>query len=180
MIKQTLAIRYAKALFELDKSKENREKSLICLDSLMESLFNNPKLMKVLSSPQILQEEKKAILREIFKDRFNTDFFHFLYFLIEKGRLNILKQIREEYQRMLEEYLGIWEATIVTAIPIGSDVENGIKGKLENYYKKAIKIKSEVDSHILGGAILIHGNEMVDWSVKERLKKLKEKLLEEK
>lgn len=177
MIQEALAIRYAKALFDLDPSKENREKRLNNLVSFIESLHNNPKLLEFLASPQILQEEKRELLREIFQDRMDPPFFHFLFLLIDKGRLNYLKQIEREYRKMLDEYLGIWEATLVTAVSVGSDVEKEMQRKLENYYKKEIKIKSEVNPQILGGAILIHGNEMVDWSVKERLKKLKEQLL---
>ena len=176
MIKRALALRYAKALFDMDLAKDNLEKRLTHFDLILDLLRKHPKSMKFLASPQILLEEKKHALETNLRDKCDSSFFHFLFFLIENGRLSSLKQIAEEYRMMFDKHLDIWEAKIVTAVPIGPDIEEGLNKKLENYYQKKIKIVKEVDPKIIGGAILIFANEMIDWSVKRRLKKMKESL----
>ncbi len=176
MIKRALALRYAKALFDMDRGNDNLEMRLNHFDFILDLLHQHPNLMRVLVSPQILLEEKKHILETNLRDKGDSSFFNFLFFMIEKGRLNSLKQIAEEYRMMFNKYLDIWEAKIVTAVPIGQDIEEGLKKKLENYYHKKIKIVKEVDPKIIGGAILIFANEMIDWSVKGRLKKIKENI----
>lgn len=177
MIKLAVALRYSKALFDQDLAKGDLEKRLNDFDSLLELLKSYPKLMKFLGAPQIDLQEKEKTFKACVADKFDSTFFHFLFYLIRKGRLSYLTQIALEYRLMVNEYLGIWEAQIFTAVPISEDIEKILKEKLENFYRKKMNIKKEVDSKMIGGAILVVANEMIDWSVRGRLKKLKEHLL---
>lgn len=178
MIKRGLALRYAKAQFNADFDQNNLEKKLVFFELVAKFLKENPNLIKFLEAPQIDQEEKRKTLKTLFKDRLDEDFYHFTYYLIEKRRLRYFDQISQEYRLMVNQHLGIWEAKIITAVAIDPQSENSLKEKLESYYKKKIKLNKEIDPKIIGGAILIVANEMIDWSVSERLKKMKENLME--
>jgi F-type H+-transporting ATPase subunit delta len=177
MIKRALALRYSKALYDLDSPKGQLEKRVADFDFLLKTLKNQPKLLKFLEAPQITLQEKEKVLQACFSGKFDPTLFHFLSFLIEKGRFGYLSQIALEYRLMVDEALGIWEAEIVTAVPIEKEYEEQLKAKLEKFYQKKVKIKKEIDQKIIGGAVLIIANEMIDWSVAGRLKKLKEYLL---
>ncbi len=178
MIQHAVALRYAKAQFNSDLAQGILEKGLDNFDSFLDFLKENPKVTKFLEAPQINLEDKKKALESIFKNKFEDSFFHFLFYLIEKGRLNYIAQIVQEYRLMVNQQLGIWEAKIITAVPLTPGIETTLKEKLENFYEKKIKLNKEIDPSIIGGAILVVANEMIDWSVKERLKKMKENLLE--
>lgn len=177
MIKHSIAIRYAKALFEQDLSKEQLERRQGDFEALLSLLRNNPKLIKFLKQPQVLVSDKKQILYEALKDRFDSTFLNFLFHLLEKGRWGSLAKIAEYYREMVDEYLGLWKAKIATAIPIGNEVEKKLTAKLENYYRKKVQLSKEINPVLMGGAVLEVSNESIDWSVSNRLKKLKEELL---
>jgi len=177
MIKQEIAYRYSKALFNQDLKKDHLEKRLNDFDHLLELFKNHPKLMKLLEAPQINVQDKERVFKTCFGDKFDSKFIDFFFYLIKKGRLNYLKQIELEYRLMVNQNLGIWEAQMTTAVPISQEIEKNLKEKLENFYQKKIRIKKEVDPKIIGGAILVVANHMIDWSVKDRLKNLKEHLL---
>jgi F-type H+-transporting ATPase subunit delta len=177
MIKRSVALRYSKALFDIDRSNGQLETRLKDFDSLLELMKNNPKLLKFIEAPQVTLQEKEKVLKTCLSDKLDVTFFHFLLYLIEKRRLNYLAQIASEYRLMVNEELGIWEVEIITAVPIESDIEEKLKAKLEKFYQKKIKIKNEINSKMIGGAVLIIANEMIDWSIRGRLKKMKEHLL---
>lgn len=177
MIERGIASRYAKALFDLSCADHTLEQKLVDFELTVKLFKDNPKLVKLLKSPQLSMDDKKTVLQDSLKDKLSSDFLKFLFFIIEKGRLDNLKQTAREYRLMVNKYLKIWEADIVTAVPIDEESENKLKQKLEEVFHKKIKINKKVNPQMLGGAILIMGNEMLDWSVKGRLRKLKDNLI---
>jgi F-type H+-transporting ATPase subunit delta len=177
MIKRSLALRYSKALFELDRSKDLLEKRLGYFSALTQLFDHHPEALKYLYSPQVKLEKKKVWLQEHLKEELDPLFFKFLLYLIEKRRIKAIKQIADEYRLIVNDFLGIWDARVISAIPLEAEIEDKLKLRLENFYHHKIKITKEVNPSLIGGAILIVGNEMIDWSLSSRLKKMKEKLL---
>lgn len=172
MIERRVATHYAKVLFELDKEREDLEKRVKDFRTLLALLNENPKLKQVLESPIINVEDRKQALGQLF----DTKFLHFLYYLLEKGRFIYLDLIADEFRIMVDEHLGIWEVNLLTAVPIDSTNEIRLKERLEAAFQKKIQISKQVDPKIIAGAILMIDNQMLDWSVENRLKKLKENL----
>lgn len=177
MIKRTIAVRYAKALFNLDSAHENLEKRLEDFKALQLLLEKQQKLLKFLKSNQITWIEKEKIFKSCLIDKIDPLFFHFLLCLIQRKRLNYLDQIALEYRLMASKHLKVGEAKIITAVPMESETEENLRRKLEGFYHKKMNIEKKIDSKIIGGAVLVIGNELIDWSVINRLKKLKEDLL---
>lgn len=162
---RTMASRYAKVLFQLEDN--NLENLKAYLD-----LLKNSKILKFLKAPQIPLEAKKAILT-----KGSTKFRHFLAYLIEHHKLDLLPEIAKEYHSLVNEKLNIWEAEMHTAVPMEADVEQELIKKLERFTDKKVTLHQKVDPKMIGGAILIAGNEMIDWSIKGRLAKMKAYLL---
>lgn len=173
----TIPQRYAKALFHLDVSKVDLKKRIHDFESILTLLNSQPKMEKFLKSPQIDLKEKKQLLNS-FLGNFDSTFRHFLLLIIENERWKYLTQIALDYQLMVDRYLGIWEAEIITAVPINQQIEETVKEKLSTLFQKKIDLKKEVDSKMIGGAILVISNEIIDWSITGRLKKMKEYLLQ--
>jgi F-type H+-transporting ATPase subunit delta len=95
MIKRSVALRYSKALFDIDRSNGQLETRLKDFDSLLELMKNNPKLLKFIEAPQVTLQEKEKVLKTCLSDKLDVTFFHFLLYLIEKRRLNYLAQRRK-------------------------------------------------------------------------------------
>lgn len=177
MINHTIAPRYAKTLFELDCQKGSVEKRLADFESLRALLKENPQLTALIRAPHVSIKDKKKIIQDLLETRFDQTFLDFIFYLIQKGRLVNVDHIAEVYRLMVNQRLGVWEAELITAIPIDSSSETTLKEKLERDFGKRIVLNKKVDSRIVGGAILVIANEMLDWSVTGRLRKLKENLI---
>lgn len=177
MINNDLAQRYAKVLFNLDLKENKLQSRLEDFKSSGEIFSKNPKFLMFLKAPQLSLKEKENFIRDLLKDRYDHNFLRFLNYLIEKKHLENLEEIAYQYRRLVNQELGIWEAEMITAVELKPEIENSLKEKLQKIYKKTIKINRKIDPSIIGGAILIVDNQMIDWSVETRLKKIKENLL---
>lgn len=169
MIDRAISLRYAKALFD------SKGTLLGDFESIIKIFNDHPKLVKFLKTPQISLIEKKKVLRNVLK--MDSLFLNFIFTLIQKGRIDSLQSIAHEYKLMANEYLGVWEVDIVSAVPLDAPFEEKLKEKLEKDFCKKIKLNTKVNPKVLGGAILLIENEMLDWSVESRLRKLKERLM---
>ncbi len=176
MTDHAIASRYSKALFQLDITQGQLEKRLDDFDFLLD-LHKHPKLESLLLAPQLKDEEKKELLFSLLDGRLDPVLLKFISFLIEKRRWKYFSQIARHYRLRVEKHLGIWEAKLVTAVPIDSETEKGLKEKLQNAFNKQIKFKKSVDPRLIGGATLLIENEMIDWSLAGKLNKMKKNLL---
>lgn len=177
MIDQTISPRYAKVLFDLDCIKGNLDGRLEDFESIINIFKLNPKLVKFLKASQVSMNDKEKMIQDSLRETFEPTFINFISYLIKKKRLVHLSQIANEYRRLVNKYLGRWEADIVTAVSMDSESEEKLIKKLERIFHKKIHLNKQVDPKIIGGAILIISNEMLDWSVTGRLRKLKENLI---
>jgi len=177
MTKIRTALRYSKALFELDKSQSTLDRRLGYFKFLSDIIEQNPELMQFLQAPHIDVKEKKSILESILIKNNDSVFIQFIIYLAHARRISYLKSIGEEFHRMADEFLNYREVKIITAVPLDADSENLLKQVLENGHRKKVTITNQVDPGIIGGAILIVNNEMLDNSVAGKLRKIKEDLL---
>lgn len=177
MIGRAISPRYAKVLFDLDCIKSSLEQRLEDFESILNIFTDNPKLVKFLKSPQVVLNDKKKLVKNSLKGHFDETFMNFLFYLIQKKRLIHLGSIAHEYRLLVNEYLERWEADIVTAVPMDIESETKLVEKLEKIFHKKINLNKKIDPKIIGGAVLVISNEMLDWSVTGRLRKLKENLI---
>lgn len=177
MIGRAIPQRYAQVLFDFDCQKGDINQRLEDFESMINILQDNPKLLSLLKAPHVSFREKKEIMQDLLEGKFEQKFLNFLFYLIQKGRIVNLAHIANEYRIMVNESLGIWEADIMTAVPMDADSEEELKQKLEKNFHKKIRLNKTVDPKIVGGAILVIENEMLDWSVTGRLRKLKENII---
>ena len=99
MIAQVVSRKYAQALF-----LSTREKGLIDLayeqfNDLNKLLAADASLMNFLKAPQVLEENKISLVRDVFKERLDNLFIEFVVVLIEKGRIGHLPGIIKEFNQ---------------------------------------------------------------------------------
>jgi len=101
--------------------------------------------------------------------------------LVYRGRLGIIGDIADEYQRLLDNYHGVEGAGIVkviTAIPLDDEDRLKIGQHLTDTLSKPIVLKYEVDSSLIGGIIIRIGDQRIDGSIRGKLEDLRKNLSE--
>lgn len=170
-------LRYSKALFNLGGSIEKRKKHLGEFELILGTLSNSPRIKNFFSSSQIDRNEKEKVLKKAFSIHVSPEVLRFLIFLLERGRFRFLEPIIEEFRRKVIEDEDIIVVRLMTTLPTDDVTKEKLRSKIERRYGKKVDIIQEIDPKLIGGGVLFVANQMIDFSVKGKLNRLKDDLL---
>jgi len=175
MAKGVSARRHAQAVFQIAMEKNDLETWQADLERIAEVL-RYPQLVALLENPKIRFSEKKKVLQNILEG-INPVAMNLVYFLVTKNRLRIVEDLVAEYERLMNAHYGKETAEVITAIPLGDEEKEKLQKKLATITKKEVVITTQVDPDIIGGVVAKAGDQLIDGSVRTRLKELKKSLV---
>ena len=176
MLAQEVARKYAQALFVAAKEKGLIDKAYEQFNDLKAFIASDSSLLDFLNAPQVLEEHKEAMVRNVFRERIERLFVEFLIVLVEKHRIAFLPEVIDEFTRLVEAEKGIGRATVITATPLNEREKADLVAKLTAKTALKIELEEKIDPDILGGIIVILHNEIIDGSVRRGLDLLEEQL----
>jgi len=177
MLAQEVARKYAQALFAAAKEKELIDKAYEQFNDLKAFLASDSTLLTFLKAPEVPEEHKEVLVRNVFRERIEQLFIEFLIVLVEKHRIAFLPEVIDEFTRLVEAEKGIGRATVITATPLNETEKSDLVTKLTAKTDLKIELEEKVDPDILGGMIVILHNEIIDGSVRRGLDLLEEQLV---
>lgn len=176
MLNGALARRYAQALFELAVEMAALDQIDRELRDVSELVAGNQELKYLLNHPNIEVEVKKDILGKILDSGASQLSRHFLYLLVDRRRQNLLRLIQREFSYLANEARNIVEAKVTSAIELKADQEERLKEFISKCTGKEVRLLTEVEPNLIGGAKLKIGDRVMDGSIATALEKMREKL----
>ncbi len=180
MILRGIAKRYAVALFDAARNQDIAEQVHGDVRSFVGLLDARPEFRNFLLSPQVLTDDKKALLHSVLDERASGLFVRFVLLLLDKKRLDEVDTIADAFHYLYEESQGIAEARVITAVQLDRETETKTVARLEQETGKQIRLEAEVDPALIGGMIVILDGKIIDGSVRTHLDELRRDLLEAK
>jgi F-type H+-transporting ATPase subunit delta len=180
LIGSSIAKRYAKAFFEIAGEENKYEQYYNELRQFSNLLAQNEDLLEFLDNPVFSQVEKKAVTDTILQ-KLNLSLItnNFLKVLVDKQRIGILAEIDACYRDMMDEILKKARVTVKTAFPLSAELQDKLKGRLEQMTGKNIEIAVSEDPSLLGGVVVSVGDTLHDGSIRTQLNKIRNLLGEE-
>ena len=176
MISSEVGKKYAAALFKLANREKIAGTVLEDYQSIMKIFKENLPIKNLLETPQILDKDKKKLLKDLFEGKIPEVLLSFLTLLVDKKRIQYVFNIFPEFEKLVKENQGIVMAEVTTAIPLDDALSQSFKKKLETKTKKKIEMVEKVDTGIIGGVTVILGDKVIDHSIKYQLAQLREKI----
>lgn len=170
------AKRYAEALFRALKEKGDLEKAAAQLKAVINVFEKDDRLMQVLKSPKIDESRKREFIDKAFGAIASGIILGFIKLLVRKNRIDKIFHAASDFNELVDVELGFQEAEVVSVVPLDKEQVAKLKGILSSITKKEIDLKERIDKSILGGAVVKMGDTMIDGSVRNRLKKIRETL----
>lgn len=174
MARGVYAKRYAQAVFEIALERDELDKWQSDLRKIAR-LGEDATLIAFLENPRFHFDDKVRLLSEQLGD-INPLALNLVYLLVARGRLSMLGDIADGYQRLLDSYRGIEQAEVTTAIPLDDDDKLKLAEQLGAVVGKKVVVKPEVDSSLIGGIIARIGGKLLDGSTRSKLTALKKEL----
>ena len=175
MARRLYARRYAQAVFEIALERKELDRWQSDLRKIT-SLGEDATVIAFLENPKFNFGAKAKLLSEQLVD-INPLALNLVYLLLSRGRLSMIGEIADEYQRLLDSYRGIEQAEVITAIPLDDEDRLRLGERLGAVVGKKVVIKPEVDSSIVGGFIARIGGKLLDGSTRSKLEALKREMV---
>lgn len=174
MIANQVGRRYAEAIYEIAVSIDKVKEVYEALNQMMELYKNDSEFKTFITHPLIELDEKKKVLKEIFKFS-NETIENTLFYILDKKRIENIRNITAEYLKIYYEQNQILDVEATFA----SEPTEAQKAKLiENLEKKTgkkVKLAIKLDRTILGGGIIRIDDTVIDGSIRKDLENVKKK-----
>jgi F-type H+-transporting ATPase subunit delta len=176
VLKGVIARRYAEAAFEIGVEQQSLDRWLSDLRAIADYLGAR-QLTFILSEPNIQFARKEQVVRDLLQDKVQKDALGLALLIVERRHVEGVKQVRDEFERLYDNYRGQAHAELTTATPLDDDLREQVKADLQRVTGKRIILHEHVDPTILGGAIARVGDTLIDGSVRRKLSLLRQQIL---
>ena len=140
---------------------------------MREQFAENPLLHAALMDPTVDRKEKEAIINRLFPQEFRT----FLIRTSEEGAIGQIGEICDEFLKLRDERNRILSASLTCVNEPGPEQLEKIRTFiLKKYNCKDVKLTIEKDDSLIGGFVLQVGDQVYDWSLKNRMQELRQNM----
>ena len=171
----TLARPYAKAAFELANSDCN----LAAWDDMLSAvaiITADEGMANWLQSPHSTAEKAVEIIVEAMGGEVDSRFQGYLGVLADNDRLSLCSEISRMFEYLRADAERRLQVRVVSATALQeADIER-MQSALAKRFDREITLSNEIDTDVLGGAIIYAGDQVIDGSLLGRLKRLEASL----
>lgn len=174
MARRAYSKRYAQAVFEIALEAGELERWQSDLQKIVR-VVGDEDFSAVLESPKVHFDEKSRLLSGQMKG-LNPLLLNLLLLLISRGRLGMIGEIADEYQRLWNSHRGIEIAEVTTAVPLTKEDEEKLARHLGRIVGKKVEIKADINPSVIGGFVARIGDRLLDGSIRGKLAALKKEM----
>ena len=170
---------YSQALYELafeEKNLNDVEKNVI---SLLRLISQSEDFNSLIKDPTNKQENQLNVINIIFeKFNLNNLLKKFLNFLVIKRRFFYVEKILKDFIMICSKNRREISAKLTVAKELSENQINKIKNDLSQDFGSDVKLNYNYDPGLIGGLIMQIESVMIDTSIKNKLQKIENKMIE--
>ena len=171
--------RYSRALFEVSKESSELDKVEDNIKNF-QILFNSSlEIKNFLKNPtQSINKQKEVINLLSDKLEFSKNLKNFFLLLIEKRRIFFVQKISESFLKLCSKKRGEIKASLISSKELSKSELDIVSKDLSAAMGSTLKFDYKMDKELIGGLKLQLGSFMIDTSIKSKLKKYEQVMLE--
>lgn len=167
-----VAVRYAKALFELSQEKKIEEQVKDDMLMLEELLKEVPQFFLSISNPIIKSSTKKNIIKEALESKVDNLIFKFLNLLIDNKREEYLENIIRDYFDIYRKSKGIKKTIITSTKTLDAKTKKALVDFIKSHFDTHVELEEQVNEDLIGGIVLTVEDQQYDMSILGKLNKI--------
>ena len=181
----TIARPYARAAFELASEKQDLEKWSEALAAAKEVLSDG-QAARFLSRPSLTDEERLKFLTGLMESAGGKASIlaggdeqgrNFLKLLLEYGRVAVLPEIADHFDVLKANVENSVDVMVTAAAPLSAEQQQAVSNALKERLGRDIRLETEIDESLIGGAVIRAGDVVIDGSLRSRLTNLSNALI---
>lgn len=171
----TIARPYAKALFEHALATKQIAAWSSILQNLAQAVLD-PNASLLLSNPAASPDLKFRLLGALFEkpafEKLRPTIEQFITVLIENKRLMVLLDIQVQFDALRSEHEKVLTVQVHSFSALTAAQEQQLIQSLSQRLQRKITLDISIDKSLLGGAVIVAGDLVIDGSVRGKLSKL--------
>ena len=172
--------RYSRALFEVLKEANELEKAENDIKNFQKLADTNLDFNNFIKDPTISKSRQVQVLNLLGeKLGFSKNLKNFFLLLIEKRRIFFVNKIFESFLKLCSRKRGEVNASLISSKELLPSELEKISKELSASMGLNLKFDFKVDKELIGGLKLQLGSIMIDTSIKNKLKKYEQAMLED-
>jgi F-type H+-transporting ATPase subunit delta len=169
---------YAEALLELANERNLAEDIFDEFQSLVEYIQTDKEFRGFMSSFAVDDDDRRAVLQRVFKGRISEMLLNLMLVLNDHNRAGIVPLVFERFKKLYDEQLNRQDVELRSAAPLNDDQRAKIAAEVLRISGKQAVLLEEVDPSLLGGLIVQVGDRQFDGSLRTKLARLREFVIE--
>lgn len=171
----TIARPYARAIFEIADGAGALAEWSGSL-AVAGQLLGDRDLVEYLGDPDLSDDRRFEFLTGLF-DKSGSRLLaggdkkgsNFLKLLIENGRVGVLPEISAHFEALKAEVENSVDAVVTSAVALSKEQLDEIAASLKKRLGREVRITTEIDETLIGGAVIRAGDVVIDGSLRARL-----------
>ena len=167
----TVARPYAEAAFRL----ADAEKALGKWSEMMAALglvAADERVRAAMSDPNLTSAQVAGIFIAILSGKLDGEAENFVRVLAENGRLELLPEIRSQFEALKNEREGVVEADVHSAFELSDAQVADLVRRLESRTARKVRVRVHTDKELIGGVKVVLGDKVIDGSARAQLSAL--------
>jgi F-type H+-transporting ATPase subunit delta len=175
---ETVAQRYARAIFELGVESGNLQTVVEDFRRLAEVYAQSPELGHLMTSPLVGEEARIATMNDL-ADRVGVSALgkNALGILARRRRISALPAVSADLDRLTDEKAGVARVTVISAERLPDSYRERLVEELAAMTGKKVVLDQKLDPELLAGVVVRIGDRVIDGSARTRLAELRTQLL---
>ena len=164
----TVARPYAEAAFRLADGAGALAKWSQMLADLAQ-VSADERVRSAVADPKLTDAKVAGLFISILSGKLNGDAENFVRVLAENGRLNLLPEMREQFEALKNEREGVVEAQVYAAFELSEAQLADLVQRLEKKTGRKVRAEVAVDRELIGGVKIVLGDKVIDGSARAQL-----------
>jgi len=171
----TIARPYAEAVFRLADGQGKLAEWSAALANLA-AVAADARVKVAIGDPNLPAAKVAGLFIAILSGKLSGDAENLVRVLAENGRLDVLTEIRAQYDALKNEREGVVEADVYTAFEMDKGQLADLVARLEKNAGRKVKARVSVDPSLIGGVKVVIGDKVIDGSARAQLAALENAL----
>ena len=167
----TVARPYAQAAFDEARKLGNLKGWSETLQAIAQATLNAD-VRAVTTSPRVIPSQLEALMLALSGGKTTVAEANFIKLLTENQRLTILPEIAAHFESLRAEEEKSVDVLVTSAFDLNETQKQNIVTALKKRMGREIRLRSEVDNKLLGGAVIRAGDKVIDGSARSQLAEL--------
>ena len=164
----TIARPYAEAVFKLADAQGKLAEWSTALANLA-AIASDERVRATIGDPNVPAAKVAGLFIAVLAGKLSGDAENLVRVLAENGRLDVLAQIRAQYEALKNEREGVVEAEVYTAFEMAEAQLAELVARLEKNTGRKVRARVHLDRELIAGVKVVLGDKVIDGSARAQL-----------